>query len=73
LCGIIKNTFPKLDLFPSSGEEVRDIYSVGSVRNRKYIRNLDREIVENVNLIDETAGYRDVVGTVHNGGILCSI
>jgi hypothetical protein len=29
--------------------------------------------VENVNLIDETAGYRDVVGTVHNGGILCSI
>jgi hypothetical protein len=35
-CGIIKNinnaTVRKLDLFPSSGEEVGDTYSVGFVR-----------------------------------------
>jgi hypothetical protein len=31
--GILKNTtFQKLDLFPSSAEEVGDTYSVGSVR-----------------------------------------
>jgi hypothetical protein len=30
---ILKNTtFPKLDLFPSSGDGVEDTYSVGSVR-----------------------------------------
>jgi hypothetical protein len=35
LAGILKNTtFRKLDLFPSSGEKVGTISSVGSVRNK---------------------------------------
>jgi hypothetical protein len=32
LFGVIRNTFWKLDQFPSSGELVGDTYSVGSVR-----------------------------------------
>jgi hypothetical protein len=60
--GILKNTtFRKLDLFPCSGEEVRYTYSVGSVRNRKYIQNLDRETVGSDNLKDETADGRITV------------
>jgi hypothetical protein len=39
---ILKNTtFRKLDLFPSSGEEVRDTYSVGS-RSNSSAQSLDQ-------------------------------
>jgi hypothetical protein len=60
--GILKNTaFRKLDLFPSSGERVRDSYSVGSVRDIKYIQNLNREILGSDNLKDKTGGGRIIV------------